>query len=39
MPTVESAMNALKAVVLPMKIKARRAWRIAARRIAFTGTL
>jgi hypothetical protein len=39
MPTVESAMNALKAVVFPMKMRPRRACRIAARRIAFTGTL
>lgn len=38
MPTVERAMKALKAVVLPMKIRLRRACRIAARRIAFTGT-
>src|SRR5271169_2087790 len=38
MPTVERAMKALNAVVFPMKIKESRAWRVAARMIARTGT-
>src|SRR5579859_2835677 len=38
MPTVERAMKALNAVVFPMKIKERRAWRVAARMMARTGT-
>jgi hypothetical protein len=39
MPTVERAMKALKAVVLPMKMHARTAWKPAASRMALTGTL
>jgi len=38
MPTVASAIKALKAVVFPMKIKERSAWRTAAKTIARTGT-